>query len=100
MNDDLKYKYYHEEKESPFPNDDIRSKFWWGEMMFAQGLETKDDWVDYWKEQGKRCLQNANPQTKALVERYTPEQFGVIIYINELFAKWCPYDDLDWIFEY
>ena len=100
MNAEWTYKYYHEEDESPFPNDDIRSKFWWGEMMYAHGLEKKDDWADYWKEQGKRCLQNANAQTRALAERYTPEQFGVIIYINELYAKWCPYDELDWIFEY
>lgn len=28
------------------------------------------------------------------------ERFGVAYYINELYAKWCPYDNLDWIFEY
>lgn len=25
------------------------------------------------------------------------ERFGVAYYINELYAKWCPYDNLDWI---
>ena len=27
-------------------------------------------------------------------------QFGVILYIEELFHKWCPMEDADFIFEY
>lgn len=27
-------------------------------------------------------------------------QFGLILYIEALFSKWCPYDDMSWIYEY
>lgn len=94
------YKYYHGEEETPFPKDDIRSKFWWGEKMYSEGLQHKSDWVDHWTEQGKLCLQEASDQTRLLAERNSPEQFGIIIYIETLLGKWCPYDDLEWIFEY
>ena len=30
------FKYYKGEEEDPFPEDDIRRKFWWGEMMFSR----------------------------------------------------------------
>jgi len=30
----MTYKYYNGEDMSPYPKNDIRSKFWWGEMMF------------------------------------------------------------------
>lgn len=43
----LTYKYYNREEASPFPYEDIRGKFWWGEMMFV----TNHLSVGYWKEQ-------------------------------------------------
>lgn len=30
------FKYYKGEEEDPFPEDDIRRKFWWGELMFSR----------------------------------------------------------------
>lgn len=90
------YKYYHGEEVSPFPKEDFRSKFWWGEMMFA----TNNLSVEEWKGTGEEILKNARKRVVELASRYTAEQFGVIIYIETLFGKWCPYDDLEWIFEY
>jgi hypothetical protein len=56
--------------------------------------------VTEWTNRGKEILKNADKHVVELASRYTPEQFGVIIYIEALFGKWCPYDNLDWIFEY
>ena len=92
----LTYKYYNREEESPFSKEDIRDKFWYGEMMFV----TTHQSVGKWKEDGKEWLKTANEQIKQLGSRYTPEQFGVISYISALFGKWCPYDDQLWILEY
>ena len=92
----LTYKYYNREEESPFAKEDIKDKFWYGEMMFV----TTHQSVGKWKEDGKEWLKTANEQIKQLGSRYTPEQFGVISYISALFGKWCPYDDQLWILEY
>lgn len=90
------FKYYNRETESPFPHEDVRDKFWYGEKMFVTSHQS----VGYWKGQGKQCLQCANDRIRQYASQFTPEQFGVIIYIETLFGKWCPYDNLDWIFEY
>lgn len=92
----LTYKYYNREEENPFSREDIRSHFWHGEMMFV----TTHQSVGYWKEKGKMCLKEANEQICELADRLTPEQFGVVAYTSELFCKWCPYDDQEWIVEY
>ena len=92
----LIYKYYNREKENPYPADDIRNKFWYGEMKFV----TEHQKVGEWKEAGKSCLKCANEQIRSLAARLTPEQFGVVLYISTLFGKWCPYDDQSWIIEY
>lgn len=93
-------KYYHREgweaEDCPFSKDDVRSKFWWGEMMFVRQQLS----FSKWRQEGKEWLKTANEQIRQLARRYTPEQFGVITYISCLFAKWCPYDDQGWITEY
>ena len=92
----LIYKYYNREDGNPYPKDDIRNKFWEGEMMFV----TTHQKVGEWKEEGKQWLKSANEQIKQLANKYSPEQFGVITYISCLFGKWCPYDDQTWLVEY
>ena len=92
----LTYKYYNREEVSPFSYDDIRSKFWHGEMMFVKGHQS----VGYWKEQGKKWLQTADDSIKQLAKKCTPEQFGLITYIYFNRATMSPYDDLSWIIEY
>ena len=32
--------------------------------------------------------------------KYKPEQFAILLYIENLYAKWHPYDSLDWIYCY
>ena len=92
----LIYKYYNREDENPFPKNNIRNKFWYGEMMFV----TNQKKVGEWKENGKTWLKEANGQIRKFASQLTPEQFGVVTYITALFSKWCPYDDLNWIIEY
>lgn len=92
----LIYKYYNREDENPYSKDDIRNKFWEGEMMFV----TTHQKVGEWKEAGKSCLKCANEQVRSLAARLTPEQFGVVIYISTLFGKWCPYEEQSWLIEY
>ena len=92
----MKMKYFNGEKNNPYPDEDIRSNFWYGEMMFV----TNHQDIDGWKEEGKNWLTTADDKIKQLASKYTPEQFGVITYISALFSKWCPYDDQSWIVEY
>ena len=90
------FKYYNGEDESPYPRDDVRSRFWWGGMMFVK----QELSVDNWRKEGQMWLEEANEQIKQLANKYSPEQFGVITYISSLYGKWCSYDDPLWILEY
>ena len=90
------FKYYKGEDKSPYPEDDIRSKFWWGEMMYSKGDNSFVDWA----KEGQIWLQEASEEIKQLANKYSPEQFGVITYISCLYGKWCPYDDPMWILDY
>jgi len=92
----MKYKYYNGEEKSPYPENDARSHFWWGEMMFENSHQS----IDEWKELGIDWLKSANNEIKQLADKYTLEQFGLITYISCLFGKWCPYDNQEWILEY
>lgn len=92
----LIYKYFNREEENPYPADDIQSKFWDGEKEFV----TTHQNIGYWKEEGKKCLKDANEHIRNLAAKLTPEQFGVVIYISALFGKRCPYDDQSWLVEY
>lgn len=74
-----------------------KADFWHGEMM----LHKDGDNIGQWIEAGKAALkQQNNPKLDKFAKALGQERFGVAFYINELFAKWCPYDNLDWIFEY
>jgi len=92
----LSYKYYNREDVNPFSENDVRNKFWHGEMMFVTTRQNNG----FWKNEGKEWLKAANDDIKELAKKYTPEQFGVLTYISALFGKWCPYDDQEWIVEY
>ena len=92
----LIFKYYNREEESPFPQDDIRSKFWEGEKMYVTTHQNSG----LWKNEGKEWLKFANDDIKLLASKYTPEQFGLITYIAFQYSKWYPSDDPIWIVEY
>lgn len=92
----LSYKYYNREDESPFPKDDVRTKFWEGEKMFVTTYQNSG----LWKNEGKEWLKTVNDDIKLLASKYTPEQFGLITYIAFQYSKWYPSDDPIWIVEY
>ena len=92
----LSFKYYNREDESPFPKDDIQSKFWEGEKMYVTTHQNSG----LWKNEGKEWLKTANDDIKELAQKYTPEQFGLITYIAFQYSKWYPYDDPIWIIDY
>ena len=95
----LSYKYYNREDENPYPPDDIRNRFWDGEMMFVKNIVARNKEGE-WKLKGKEILKNASDQTKQFAGKFTPEQFGMILYINELYARHIPFDDFSWTDKY
>lgn len=94
------YKYYKGESECPEEwKKTIRGRFWHGEMMFESTNQSLRSWVTY----AQTVILNLEKIDKAKFERvssYTIEQIAVILYIETLFGKWCPYDDMIWIYEY
>ncbi len=90
-------KYYRGELETPTKwQNDVKGKFWHGEMMYCR---QKHD-IDAWAKRGQEILKDLNSNMHELAGRLSPEQFGLVLYIATLFGKWCPYDNLDWIVEY
>lgn len=90
-------KYYNGELEMPKElKNTTAGKFWHGEMMFIQGHLD----MDCWKQSAESCLKKLTGERKKTFSKYTPKQRAIIIYIETLFEKWCPCDNLDWIYRY
>lgn len=96
--DNIRYcKYYRGETQCPYRyKDKVEGKFWYGEKMFLETGQELQHWVEY----GKSVKQELNNEKKSFAEKHSVESFGIILYIETLFRKWCPYDDMGWIYKY
>ena len=70
--------YYHREDKSPFPDDDIRTKFWESEREFMTHQA-----IGRWKEKAKGWLKAEDETIKILSSKFSLEQFGLLRYIYE-----------------
>ena len=74
-----------------------KAKFWEGERI----LHSDGDNIGYWLKEGLESIKaQNNPKLFKHAKSLGQERFGTAYFINVLYAKWCPYDDLNWIFEY
>ena len=71
-------------------------KFWHGEMMFI----TSEASLDRWEKETSVWLQELNPTKRRWLLSYSEERRAILKYIYELYAKWRPYDDLEWLTKY
>ena len=62
----LTFKYYNREEESPFPQDDIRSKFWEGEKMYVTEHQNSGLWKNEGKEWISSCLRVSTHQSNSV----------------------------------
>lgn len=76
--------------------DTVEGKFWHGERMFV----TNQIDMDSWTQSAQSCLDKLTGERKEAFSKYAPEQRAIIIYIETLYGKFCPYDDFSWIWEY
>jgi hypothetical protein len=54
-----------------------------------------------WIEEGKAILHKwKDAKLYTYAKKLGPENFGIVYFIEELYSKWCPREDMDWIFEY
>ena len=89
-------RYYRWQPECPFPADSPRGRFWHGEMMFVtEGLDMEE-----WKRKAKVSVRGMDERMKEKFLSYSEEERALLFYISNLYAKWRPYDNQDWIFEY
>lgn len=90
-------KYYHGEEKCPDKwKDDVKGRFWYGEMMFCK--EHID--IEYWRQYAEKIMKSLSKDKKEFAQKLSIYQFGMVLYIEMLFSKWRPYDDLKWILEY
>jgi hypothetical protein len=68
-----------------------KADFWHGEMMLNKAGDNIGQWIDA----GMAALERQNDNTLyKFAKELGKERFGVAYYINELYAKWRPYDSL------
>ena len=90
-------KYFQGEQEVPQKwKDTTNEKFWYGEFMFITSLSD----FKPWEETATTLTMNLKGAKKDSFQKYTEQQKAIVCYIETLFNKWCPYDNLDWILEY
>ena len=99
------FKYYKGEgtiDDTPYPREDVRSRFWHGECMFAN-LDTEKTIKGYAADvvEWRKWLKEHKPsQSARFLRENTDRQLAVALYIVTLWGKWCPYDSEDFIFDY
>ena len=90
-------KYFNGEENVPSDwENTIEGKFWHGEMMF---LTSQSDYRK-WESLSKSVLKDLKGAQKRSFEKYTERQRTIVCYIETLYSKWCPFDDLSWISQY
>lgn len=90
-------KYFRGETQCPKKfESETATKFWHGEKMFVESNQNIESWI----KQGEEVRAALSNDKRQIAAKYSPESFGIIVYIETLFRKWCPYDDMDWIFDY
>lgn len=97
------FKYYKGEEVCPFPENDIRRYFWWGEMMFSRLHNLEEQFKRYEKdvvEWRNHLLKHKPSQSARFLKENSTRQLCIALYITLLWGKWHPYDDQEWIVEY
>ena len=86
-------KYYHGEPEMPeqIKGNKPISNFWHGEMMFV----THQLDMDSWKQNAANILEELDGEKRRKFLSYSEEQRAILVYIEAIFGKWCPYDNLE-----
>ena len=75
---------------------DVKGKFWYGEMMFCKSRLDFQKWI----EKGNKFRKTLKGEKATASKKYDQEQFALVLYIEELYSKWNPYDSLLWIYKY
>lgn len=90
-------KYFRGEDECPeVLKGTVQGNFWHGEMMFVRNRIS----MEMLKQDAENVLKQLKGEKRKKFMSYTEEQRAIFVYIELLFGKWCPYDDLNWIWEY
>ena len=74
----------------------IEGKFWHGEMMF---LTSQSDFKK-WESLSASTLNNLQGSQKKNFEKYSERQRTIVCYIETLYRKWCPCENMSWITQY
>jgi hypothetical protein len=76
----------------------VKEKFWYGEeIYYREIMEQAEEWI----EGGKAILhERKDSSLYAKAKELGPENFGIVYFIEMLYSKWCPEDNMGWIFEY
>jgi hypothetical protein len=76
----------------------VKEKFWHGEKMFyGDIIDNHIQWIESAKE---TLLNRKDSKLYFYAKELGLENFSIAYYIETLYGKWCPYDNLNWIFEY
>lgn len=92
-----KCRYYRGESQCPSSFIDTpKELFWYEERAFV----TTGQNIEEWERRGVDVKANLTGEKLRNANRYTPQEFGIIVFIEEHYSRFDPYDDMKWIYEY
>ena len=96
--ENIKYcKYYKGEEECPASYiGTSKGTFWQEEMIFIRGGYRIEDW----ERKGRELKAKLAGEKLRLAEKYTPKEFGMLVFIETHYSSFDPYNDITWIYEY
>ena len=90
------FRYYKGEKECPKNYIGTpKENFWYGEKTFSETAN-----VEHWVEAGKQIKSNLAGMKRYFANKYTPIEFGIIVFIETQYSSHDPYDNMRWIYDY
>ena len=90
-------KYYHGETRCPEQyQNSVKASFWHGEMLFI----THNENMSKWKRIAKKAKSSLSKEGHEMFDKYSIDEFAVILFIKSAYEKWNPYEDTYWIKDY
>lgn len=94
------YLYKVNSRENPYQRTDVtKSKFWESEKMFSEQI-AEDKWCEWINSVRQAMLGMNDMRWIVKYKSIGAESAAILYYISNLYSKFCPFEDQDWMLDY
>lgn len=95
------FKYFKNEKENPFKENNKTAAMWWdGEKILFDKVEKNSDYWETCKSSYKKAFDNGKCFGKLMDTNISEERRVIMFFLDIWHGKWFPFDNLDAIQSY